>query len=56
MVAPGQNAGAGGGAEGGGVHVVITEAILSKCVNVGRVDGAAVTTNLAKAGIVKNDE
>ena len=56
MVAPGQDAGTGGRAQRGGVHVAVAHAVLRQGVHVGRVDRAAVAAELGIAGIVQDDE
>ncbi|MGB5844988.1 MAG: hypothetical protein WBG94_11125 [Anaerolineales bacterium] len=56
MVAPGQDAGAGGRTQGGGVHIVVTHPACRQAVQVGGGDGAAVAAQVPKAGVVQDDE
>ena len=56
MVASGQDAGARRRAERRRVHVVVAQAVRRQAVDIRRLDRAAVTAKLAKAGVVQHDE
>ncbi len=56
MVAPGENAGARGRAERGGVHVVVAQPVRRERVNVGRLNRAAVAAELSESCVIEDDE
>ena len=55
VVAPGEEAGAGGGAEGSGVVVGVAQAIGREAVHVRGVDGGAIAAELGETDVVEDD-
>jgi hypothetical protein len=56
MIAARQNAGPGGRAQCGRMHIVIEQAACCQFINVSSVNRASVATQVSEAGLVQHDE